>query len=284
MFSLKRFLNLFYFDFVYNKKFYILLIVKILGMIFISYFLVRFYFNFTATDFLKFFVPKILILTLIVSMFAMCDYYKVIHDPFKNILYLSLPVSTFEHYFFNLIKYLFILPLILIFFYYLGLNIFLFLDNVFFLRNGEGFAFLELRYLSDFFFFHYFNFLSVFPIFMFFRIAFKTYPFIKVFIFFLGNIILLFFFTSFIYSVFKYSPCSSDLIFSFDRFLGGFFLKIIYSSVVFLYLASYFKIVEFGSVRKKSNLFAIVGFLVFLAMFNYYYLTKGSLYCFVNYN
>ncbi|WKC76280.1 hypothetical protein [Borreliella valaisiana] len=284
MFSLKRFLNLFYFDFVYNKKFYILLIVKILGMIFISYLLVRFYFNFTATDFLKFFVPKILILTLIVSMFVMCDYYKVIHDPFKNILYLSLPVSTFEHYFFNLIKYLFMLPLSLIFFYYLGLNIFLFLDNVFFLRSGEGFAFLELRYLSDFFFFRYFNFLSIFPIFMFFRIAFKTHPFVKVFIFFLGAIILLFFSTSFIYSVFKYSPCSSDLIFSFDRFLGDFFLKIVYSSAFFLYLASYFKIVELGSVRKKSNLFAIVGFLVFLAMFNCYYLTKGSLYCFVNYN
>ncbi len=212
MFSLKRFLNLFYFDFFYNKKFYILLIIKILGMIFISYFLVRFYFNFTATDFLRFFVPKIMVLTLIISMFAICDYYKVIHDPFRNILYLSLPVSTFERYFFNLIKYLFALPLILIFFYYLGLNIFLFLDNAFFVR-GENAVFLELRYLSDFFFFSYLNFLSIFPIFMFFRIAFKTHPFIKVLIFFLGNIVLLFFFTSFLYLVFKYVPCSSDLIF-----------------------------------------------------------------------
>lgn len=282
MFSLKRFLNLFYFDFFYNKKFYILLIIKILGMIFISYFLVRFYFNFTATDFLRFFVPKIMVLTLIISMFAMCDYYKVIHDPFMNILYLSLPVSTFERYFFNLIKYLFALPLILIFFYYLVLNIFLFLDSAFFVR-GENAVFLELRYLSDFFFFSYLNFLSIFPIFMFFRIAFKTHPFIKVLIFFLGNIVLLFFFTSFSYLVFKYVQCSSDLIFSFDRFLGDFFLKIVYSSAFFLYLASYFKIVELGSVRKKSNLFAIIGFLVFLAMFNYYYLTKGSLYCFVKY-
>ncbi|AEW68907.1 Hypothetical protein KK9_0597 [Borreliella garinii BgVir] len=283
MFSLKRFLNLFYFDFFYNKKFYILLIIKILGMIFISYFLVRFYFNFTATDFLRFFVPKIMVLTLIISMFAMCDYYKVIHDPFRNILYLSLPVSTFERYFFNLIKYLFVLPLILIFFYYLVLNIFLFLDTAFFVR-GENAVFLELRYLSDFFFFSYLNFLSIFPIFMFFRIAFKTHPFIKVLIFFLGNIVLLFFFTSFSYLVFKYVQCSSDLIFSFDRFLGDFFFKIVYSSAFFLYLASYFKIVEFGSVRKKSNLFAIMGFLVFLAMFNYYYLTKGSLYCFVNHS
>ncbi|EED29277.1 hypothetical protein PT136_02880 [Borreliella garinii] len=283
MFSLKRFLNLFYFDFFYNKKFYILLIIKILGMIFISYFLVRFYFNFTATDFLRFFVPKIMVLTLIISMFAICDYYKVIHDPFRNILYLSLPVSTFERYFFNLIKYLFALPLILIFFYYLGLNIFLFLDNAFFVR-GENAVFLELRYLSDFFFFSYLNFLSIFPIFMFFRIVFKTHPFIKALIFFLGNIVLLFFFTSFLYLVFKYVPCSSDLIFSFDRFLGDFFFKIVYGSAFFLYLASYFKIVELGSVRKKSNLFAILGFLVFLAMFNYYYLTKGSLYCFVKYD
>ncbi|WP_215540491.1 hypothetical protein [Borreliella bavariensis] len=283
MFSLKRFLNLFYFDFFYNKKFYILLIIKILGMIFISYFLVRFYFNFTATDFLRFFVPKIMVLTLIISMFAMCDYYKVIHDPFRNILYLSLPVSTFERYFFNLIKYLFALPLILIFFYYLVLNIFLFLDTAFFVR-GENAVFLELRYLSDFFFFSYLNFLSIFPIFMFFRIAFKTHPFVKVLIFFLGNIVLLFFFTSFSYLVFKYVQCSSDLIFSFDRFLGDFFLKIVYGSAFFLYLASYFKIVEFGSVRKKSNLFAIMGFLVFLAMFNYYYLTKGALYCFVNHS
>nr|WP_267507149.1 hypothetical protein [Borreliella bavariensis] len=283
MFSLKRFLNLFYFDFFYNKKFYILLIIKILGMIFISYVLVRFYFNFTATDFLRFFVPKIMVLTLIISMFAMCDYYKVIHDPFRNILYLSLPVSTFERYFFNLIKYLFALPLILIFFYYLVLNIFLFLDTAFFVR-GENAVFLELRYLSDFFFFSYLNFLSIFPIFMFFRIAFKTHPFIRVLIFFLGNIVLLFFFTSFSYLVFKYVQCSSDLIFSFDRFLGDFFFKIVYSSAFFLYLASYFKIVEFGSVRKKSNLFAIMGFLVFLAMFNYYYLTKGSLYCFVNHS
>ncbi len=250
---------------------------------FISYFLVRFYFNFTATDFLRFFVPKIMVLTLIISMFAMCDYYKVIHDPFRNILYLSLPVSTFERYFFNLIKYLFALPLILIFFYYLVLNIFLFLDTAFFVR-GENAVFLELRYLSDFFFFSYLNFLSIFPIFMFFRIAFKTHPFIKVLIFFLGNIVLLFFFTSFSYLVFKYVQCSSDLIFSFDRFLGDFFFKIVYSSAFFLYLASYFKIVEFGSVRKKSNLFAIMGFLVFLAMFNYYYLTKGSLYCFVNHS
>lgn len=283
MFSLKRFLNLFYFDFFYNKKFYYLLIIKILGMIFISYFLVRFYFNFTATDFLRFFVPKIMVLTLSISMFAMCDYYKVIHDPFRNILYLSLPVSTFERYFFNLIKYLFALPLILIFFYYLVLNIFLFLDTAFFVR-GENAVFLELRYLSDFFFFSYLNFLSIFPIFMFFRIAFKTHPFIRVLIFFLGNIVLLFFFTSFSYLVFKYVQCSSDLIFSFDRFLGDFFFKIVYSSAFFLYLASYFKIVEFGSVRKKSNLFAIMGFLVFLAMFNYYYLTKGSLYCFVNHS
>ncbi len=99
MFSLKRFLNLFYFDFIYNKKFYTLLIIQVLGMIFISYLLVRFYFNFSATDFLKFFAPKIFILTLIISIFTMCDYYKVIHDPFRNILYLSLPVSTFEHYF-----------------------------------------------------------------------------------------------------------------------------------------------------------------------------------------
>ncbi|WP_215535408.1 hypothetical protein [Borreliella bavariensis] len=281
MFSLKRFLNLFYFDFFYNKKFYILLIIKILGMIFISYFLVRFYFNFTATYFLRFFVPKIMVLTLIISMFAMCNYYKVIHDPFRNILYLSLPVSTFERYFFNLIKYLFALPLILIFFYYLVLNIFLFLDTAFFVR-GENAVFLELRYLSDFFFFSYLNFLSIFPIFMFFRIAFKTHPFIKVLIFFLGNIVLLFFFTYFSYLVFKDVQCSSDLIFSFDIFLGDFFFKIVYSSAFFLYLASYFKIVEFGSVRKKSNLFAIMGFLVFLAMFNYYYLTKGSLYCFVN--
>lgn len=283
MFSLKRFLNLFYFDFFYNKKFYILLIIKILGIIFISYFLVRFYFNFTATDFLRFFVPKIMVLTLIISMFAICDYYKVIYDPFRNILYLSLPVSTFERYFFNLIKYLFALPLILIFFYYLGLNIFLFLDNAFFVR-GENAVFLELRYLSDFFFFSYLNFLSIFPIFMFFRIAFKTHPFIKVLIFFLGNIILLFFFTSFLYLVFKYVSCSSDLIFSFDRFLGDFFFKTVYGSAFFLYLASYLKIVELGSVRKKSNLFAILGFLVFLAMFNYYYLTKGSLYCFVKYD
>ncbi len=259
MFSLKRFLN----------------------MIFISYFLVRFYFNFTATYFLRFFVPKIMVLTLIISMFAMCNYYKVIHDPFRNILYLSLPVSTFERYFFNLIKYLFALPLILIFFYYLVLNIFLFLDTAFFVR-GENAVFLELRYLSDFFFFSYLNFLSIFPIFMFFRIAFKTHPFIKVLIFFLGNIVLLFFFTYFSYLVFKDVQCSSDLIFSFDIFLGDFFFKIVYSSAFFLYLASYFKIVEFGSVRKKSNLFAIMGFLVFLAMFNYYYLTKGSLYCFVN--
>ncbi|ABH01844.1 hypothetical protein [Borreliella afzelii] len=283
MFCLKRFLNLFYFDFFYNKKFYGLLIVKILGMIFISYFLVRFYFNVTPIDFLRFFVPKILILTLIVSMFAMCNYYKVIHDPFRNILYLSLPVSTFEHYFFNLIKYLVALPLILIFFYYLGFNIFLFLDSAFFLR-GESAVFLELKYLSDFFFFSYFNFLSIFPIFMFFRITFKTHPFVKLLIFFLGTIVLLFFFTSFLHLVFKYSPCSSDLIFSLDRFLGDFFFKMVYSSVFFLYLASYFKIAEFGSVRKKSNLFAIVGFLVFLAMFNYYYLTKGSLYCFVKYD
>nr|WP_267508226.1 hypothetical protein [Borreliella bavariensis] len=248
---------------------------------FISYFLVRFYFNFTATYFLRFFVPKIMVLTLIISMFAMCNYYKVIHDPFRNILYLSLPVSTFERYFFNLIKYLFALPLILIFFYYLVLNIFLFLDTAFFVR-GENAVFLELRYLSDFFFFSYLNFLSIFPIFMFFRIAFKTHPFIKVLIFFLGNIVLLFFFTYFSYLVFKDVQCSSDLIFSFDIFLGDFFFKIVYSSAFFLYLASYFKIVEFGSVRKKSNLFAIMGFLVFLAMFNYYYLTKGSLYCFVN--
>ncbi len=252
-------------------------------MIFISYFLVRFYFNFTATDFLRFFVPKIMVLTLIISIFAICDYYKVIHDPFRNILYLSLPVSTFERYFFNLIKYLFALPLILIFFYYLGLNIFLFLDNAFFVR-GENAVFLELRYLSNFFFFSYLKFLSIFPIFMFFRIAFKTHPFIKALIFFLGNIVLLFFFTSFLYLVFKYVPCSSDLIFSFDRFLVDFFLKIVYGSAFFLYLASYFKIVELGSVRKKSNLFAILGFLVFLAMFNYYYLTKGSLYCFVKYD
>ncbi len=55
MFSLKRFLNLFYFDFIYNKKFYTLLIIQVLGMIFISYLLVRFYFNFSATDFLKIF-------------------------------------------------------------------------------------------------------------------------------------------------------------------------------------------------------------------------------------
>ncbi|MGF7101157.1 hypothetical protein [Borreliella kurtenbachii] len=283
MFSLKRFLNLFYFDFVYNRKFYTLLIIQILGMIFISYLLVRFYFNFSATDFLKFFAPKIFILTLIISIFTMCDYYKVIHDPFRNILYLSLPVSTFEHYFFNLIKYLFALPLILIIIYYLGVNIFLFLDSAFFLR-GEGTTFLELRYFSDFLFFRYFNFLSIFPIFMFFRIAFKTHPFVKVLIFFLGVIVLLFFFTSFLYWGFKYVPCSSDLIFSFDRFLGDLFFKIVYSLGFFLYLASYFKIVEFGSIRKKSNLFAILGFLVFLAMFNYYYLTKGSLYCFVNYN
>ncbi|WKC79032.1 hypothetical protein QIA30_03415 [Borreliella turdi] len=283
MFSLKRFLNLFYFDFFYNKKFYILLIVKILGMIFISYLLVRFYFNFAATDFLRFFVPKIMVLALIISMFAMCDYYKVIHDPFRNILYLSLPVSTFERYFFNLIKYLFALPLILIFFYYFGLNIFLFLDGAFFARE-ENAVFLELRYLSDFFFFRYFNFLSIFPIFMFFRMSFKTHPFAKVLIFFLGTIVLLLSFTSFLYLVFKYSPCSLDLIFSFDRFLGDFFLKIVYSSAFFLYLASYFKIVEFGSIRKKSNLFAILGFLIFLAMFNYYYLTKGSLYCFVKYD
>ncbi|WNY66912.1 hypothetical protein [Borreliella lusitaniae] len=280
MFSLKRFLNLFYFDFIYNKKFYILLIVKILGMIFISYLLVRFYFNFSPTNFLRFFIPKIFILTLIMSMFAMCDYYKVIHDPFRNIFYFSLPVSTFEHYFFNLIKYLFALPLILIFFYYLGFNIFLFLDNAFFLRN-EGVVFLEPRYLSDFFFFRYFNFLSIVPIFMFFRIAFKTHPFVKVLIFSLGTIVLLFFFMSFLYLVFKYLPCSSDSIFSFDRFLGDPFLKKIYSLGFFLYLASYFKIVEFGSVRKRANLFAIGGFLVFLVMFNYYYLTKGSLYCFV---
>ncbi|WKC78116.1 hypothetical protein QIA31_03375 [Borreliella turdi] len=283
MFSLKRFLNLFHFDFFYNKKFYILLIVKILGMIFISYLLVRFYFNFAATDFLRFFVPKIMVLALIISMFAMCDYYKVIHDPFRNILYLSLPVSTFERYFFNLIKYLFALPLILIFFYYFGLNIFLFLDGAFFARE-ENAVFLELRYLSDFFFFRYFNFLSIFPIFMFFRMSFKTHPFVKVLIFFLGTIVLLLSFMSFLYLVFKYSPCSLDLIFSFDRFLGDFFLKIVYSSAFFLYLASYFKIVEFGSIRKKSNLFAILGFLIFLAMFNYYYLTKGSLYCFVKYD
>ncbi|WP_151060207.1 hypothetical protein [Borreliella turdi] len=283
MFSLKRFLNLFYFDFFYNKKFYILLIVKILGMIFISYLLVRFYFNFAATDFLRFFVPKIMGLVLIISMFAMCDYYKVIHDPFRNILYLSLPVSTFERYFFNLIKYLFGLPLILIFLYYLGFNIFLFLDGAFFARE-ENAVFLELRYLSDFFFFRYFNFLSIFPIFMFFRMSFKTHPFVKVLIFFLGTIVLLLSFTSFLYLIFKYSPCSLDLIFSFDRFLGDFFLKIVYSSAFFLYLASYFKIVEFGSIRKKSNLFAILGFLIFLAMFNYYYLTKGSLYCFVKYD
>ncbi|SCW27808.1 hypothetical protein SAMN02983004_00280 [Borreliella japonica] len=283
MLSLKRFLNLFYFDFVYNKKFYILLIIQILGMIFISYLLFRFYFNFSAIDFLRFFVPKIFILTLIMSMFAICDYYKVIHDPFRNILYLTLPVSTFEHYFFNLIKYLFVLPLVLIFFYYLGFNIFLFLDNAFFLRS-EGAVFLELRYLSDFFFFRYFNFLSIFPIFIFFRIAFKTHPFVKVFIFFLGFIVLLFFFTSFLYLVFKYLPCSLDLVFSFDRFLGDFFLKIIYNLGFFLYLASYFKIVELGSIRIKGNLFAILGFLVSLAMFNYYYLTKGSLYCFVNYD
>ncbi|WNY69966.1 hypothetical protein [Borreliella andersonii] len=283
MFSLKRFLNLFYFDFIYNKKFYTLLIIQILGMIFISYLLVRFYFNFSATDFLKFFAPKIFILTLIISIFSMCDYYKVIHDPFRNILYLSLPVSTFEHYFFNLIKYLFVLPLILIFIYYIGVNIFLFIDSAFFLR-GENDAFLELRYFSDFLFFRYFNFLSIFPIFMFFRISFKTHPFVKVLISFLGAIALLFFFTSFLYLGFKYVPCSSDLIFSFDRFLGGLFFKMIYGLGFFLYLASYFKIVEFGSIRKKSNLFAILGFLVFLAMFSYYYLTKGSLYCFVNYN
>ncbi|QFI14682.1 hypothetical protein QIA37_03430 [Borrelia sp. CA_690] len=283
MFSLKRFLNLFYFDFVYNKKFYILLIIQILGMIFISYLLVRFYFNFLVADFLRFFAPKIFILTLIISMFAMCDYYKVIHDPFRNILYLSLPVSTFEHYVFNLIKYLFALPLILIFFYYLGVNVFLFLDNVFFLRSEDA-VFLELRYLSDFFFFRYFNFLFIFPVFMFFRISFKTHPFVKVLIFFLGSIVLLFFFTSFLYRGFKYLPCSSDLIFSFDRFLSDFFLKMVYSFGFFLYLASYFKVVEFGSIRKKSNLFAIVGFLVFLAMFNYYYLTKGSLYCFINHS
>ncbi|WP_418904522.1 hypothetical protein [Borreliella bavariensis] len=262
---------------------FILRVAMELKLLFISYFLVRFYFNFTATDFLRFFVPKIMVLTLIISMFAMCDYYKVIHDPFRNILYLSLPVSTFERYFFNLIKYLFVLPLILIFFYYLVFNIFLFLDSAFFVR-GENAVFLELRYLSDFFFFSYLNFLSIFPIFMFFRIAFKTHPFIKVLIFFLGNIVLLFFFTSFLYLVFKYVPCFSDLIFSFDRFLGDFFLKIVYSSAFFLYLASYFKMVELGSVRKKGNLFAILGFLVFLAMFNYYYLTKGSLYCFVKYD
>ncbi len=119
---------------------------------------------------------------------------------------------------------------------------------------------------------------------MFFRITFKTHPFVKVLIFFLGTIVLLFFFTSFLYLGFKYVPCSSDLIFSFDRFLGDLFFKIVYSLGFFLYLASYFKIVDFGSIRKKSNLFAILGFLVFLAMFNYYYLTKGSLYCFVNYN
>ncbi|WPM05760.1 hypothetical protein QIA41_01410 [Borreliella sinica] len=283
MFSLRRFLNLFYFDFFYNKKLYILSIVQILGMIFISYLLIRFYFNFSAIDFLRFFVPKIFVLTLIISMFAMYDYYKVIHDPFRNILYFSLPVSTFEHYFFNLIKYLFILPLILILFYYLGLNIILFLDNAFFLRSGNA-VFLELGYLYDFFFFRYFNFVSIFSIFMFFRITFKTHPFVKVLIFFLGAIVLLFFFTSFLYLVFKYSPCSSDLIFSFDRFLGNFFFKMVYNLGGFLYLASYFKIVEFGSVRKKSNLFVIAGVLVSLAMFNYYYLTKGSLYCFVNYD
>lgn len=162
----------------------------------------------------------------------MCDYYKVIHDPFRNILYLSLPVSTFEHYFFNLIKYLFALPLILIFIYYLGVNIFLFLDNAFFLR-GEGTPFLELRYFYDFLFVRYFNFLSIFPIFMFFRITFKTHPFVKVLIFFLGTIVLLFFFTSFLYLGFKYVPCSSDLIFSFDRFLGDLFFKIVYSLGIF---------------------------------------------------
>ncbi|AJA90374.1 membrane protein [Borreliella chilensis] len=283
MFRLRRFLNLFYFDFIYNKKFYALLIAQILGMIFISYLLVRFYFNFSATDFLRFIAPKIFILTLIISMFAIYDYYKVIHDPFKNILYFSLPVSSFEHYFFNLIKYLIALPLILIFLYYLGFNILLFLDNVFFLRS-ENAVYLELSYLSDFLFFRYFDFLSIFSIFIFFRIAFKTHSFVKTLIVFLGTVFLLFSFTSFFHSVFKYSPCSSDLIFYFDRFLDDLFLKMFYSLGFFLYLASYFKIVEFGSVRKKGNLFAIVGFLIFLVMFNYYYLTKGSFYCFVNYN
>ncbi|MCD2349876.1 hypothetical protein LRB78_04300, partial [Borreliella americana] len=157
------------------------------------------------------------------------------------------------------------------------------LDNVFFLR-GENTVFLELRYLSDFLFFRYFNFLSIFPIFMFFRVSFKTHPFVRLLIFFLGTIVLLFFFTSFFYLGFKYVPCSLDLIFSFDRFLLDLFFKIVYSLGFFLYLASYFKIVELGSIRKKSNLFAILGFLVFLAMFNYYYLTKGLLYCFVDYN
>ncbi|WKC58126.1 ABC transporter permease [Borrelia sp. P9F1] len=178
MFNLKRFSRLFNMDFIYNKRSYLYFFMSVFGVLNLIHLFSRVCYSFSLIDLpVDGIMSLLFVSSYFVSIHMMLNHYKLIHDPLTNVLYLSLPVSTLERYFFVLFKFLFVLPLFLILCYYLSINFAVLLDSIFLKENRTDFFSLGLifRFLGI----TYFHYLKAFPIFLISRLLFRSYPLLR---------------------------------------------------------------------------------------------------------
>ncbi|BCR21993.1 ABC transporter permease [Borrelia sp. HM] len=284
MFSLKRYLNLFIFDFYHNKKLYFYFFISI----FVALILIHFFVEIFGSTFFFYFIfndKAVLLLSFgiifyIVSIYRMFDHYKSIHDVYENIFYLSLPVSTLERYLFVLVQFLFILPLFLVSCFYTSLNLILLLVKIFHL--GIKVFYFSPYHIVQFFGSTYVVYLIMFSMFLLSRIMFKSYPFFKAMI--IGSIfsallIIFFYFVIFFVDGYLFKIKCHFIFFSKRNY---FLMAIFMLFSGFIYSYAYFLLKNLGNFNIKFSLsislrlvsfFAILFFLLlgFLSVVYIYY-------------
>ncbi|WP_235048132.1 ABC transporter permease [Borrelia persica] len=212
-----------------------------------------------------------------VSVHNMFNHYKSIHDPLKNVFYLSLPVSTLERYFFVLLKFLFLLPLFLLICCYLSFNIVVFLDQNLIMESKMHYYIpfdVSLLFIKN----TYLVYLFGFSIFLFSRIMFKSHPFFKsVIIVSLYFILLGILFNFIIFFVDNYL---FKVMSGFYNWVESYFFKYIGISFAgFIYFYLYFVLRNLGNLNTRKIGFTILmGLTSFFVVFVFCFLTFLVLY------
>ncbi|AHH06638.1 ABC transporter permease protein [Borrelia crocidurae DOU] len=284
MFSLKRFFLLFNIDFVYHKKFYFYFVMSIFLIFPLIHVLFKSYLDFNLVELLvvddslsnTVFFLILFCMMYFVSIYNMFSYFKSIHDPLKNVFYLSLPVSTLEKYLFVLSKFLFLFPLFVVICCYMGVNITVLLDKKLFLGNQTKtlsfnvfFMFVGNTYLIYF---------VGFSMLLLFRIVFKRFSFFKSVVIIslcYAALIVLFDFMMFFVNNYLF-----ELKNNFDKWGEYYFIK--YISMSFALCScfySYFLLRNVGNLStKKINSNILVGLMSFFVIFVFCFVTFLLLY------
>ncbi|WP_445436051.1 ABC transporter permease [Candidatus Borreliella tachyglossi] len=265
MFSLKRIANLFHIEFTYHKKLYLYFVILVFSVFILIHIFSRLYWinslidvRTPANEIIFFLFASS---SYIISIYMMFDHYNAIHDPLRSVLYLSLPVSALERYFFNLVKFLFVFPLFLILCYYSAFNFIVLLDNVFSVENKTDYFSMHL--IFKFLKMTYFNYLIAFPIFLLSSLIFKSYPFLKAVL--IGVLLFGFLAAFFDFAIFFTDAYIFSELYNFSILHKGYSLfKIVcmlFSS--FLYFSLYFVLNNLGCLNSRSNLRILLGLIPF---------------------